>query len=242
MSSIGIETAQNVVVQHEVASIGHRLVAYIIDRAILTAWAIIWVMIMTFTLADNSPEVAIVIAVLLILFPLIFYHLVSELIMDGKSIGKSIMKIKVARLDGGQPSIGQYLLRWLLRIVDGFYGLGLVVVLINGKGQRLGDLAAGTTVISLKQRLRLQDTLMTDVGAQHQVRFPEVVRLTDAQANMIKEVLNNTQAVNRPALIEEMAAKVRRVIANQGEGLTPIQFLQQVLRDYVFLTGQQGAR
>lgn len=242
MSSIGIETAQNVVVQHEVASVGHRLVAYIIDRAILMAWAFIWMMVIVFTLADNSPEVAVVIGVLLILFPLVFYHLVSELIMDGKSIGKSIMKIKVARLDGGQPSIGQYLLRWLLRLVDGFYGLGLVVVLINGKGQRLGDLAAGTTVISLKQRLRLQDTLMTDVAPQHQVRFPEVVRLTDAQANMIKEVLYNLQAVNRPALIEEMAAKVRKVIANQGDGLTAVQFLQQVLRDYVFLTGQQGTR
>jgi uncharacterized RDD family membrane protein YckC len=242
MSSIGIETAQNVVVQHEVASVGHRLVAYIIDRAILMAWAFIWMMVIVLTLADNSPEVAVVIGVLLILFPLVFYHLVSELIMDGKSIGKSIMKIKVARLDGGQPSIGQYLLRWLLRLVDGFYGLGLVVVLINGKGQRLGDLAAGTTVISLKQRLRLQDTLMTDVAPQHQVRFPEVVRLTDAQANMIKEVLYNLQAVNRPALIEEMAAKVRKVIANQGDGLTAVQFLQQVLRDYVFLTGQQGTR
>lgn len=242
MSSIGIETAQNVVVQHEVASVGHRLVAYIIDRAILMAWAFIWMMVIVFTVADNSPEVAVVIAVLLILFPLVFYHLVCELIMDGKSIGKSIMKIKVARLDGGQPSIGQYLLRWLLRLVDGFYGLGLVVVLINGKGQRLGDLAAGTTVISLKQRLRLQDTLMTDVAPQHQVRFPEVVRLTDAQANMIKEVLYNLQAVNRPALIEEMAAKVRKVIANQGDGLTAFQFLQQVLRDYVFLTGQQGTR
>lgn len=242
MSSIGIETAQNVVVQHEVASVGHRLVAYIIDRAILMAWAFIWMMVIVFTVADNSPEVAVVIAVLLILFPLVFYHLVCELIMDGKSIGKSIMKIKVARLDGGQPSIGQYLLRWLLRLVDGFYGLGLVVVLINGKGQRLGDLAAGTTVISLKQRLRLQDTLMTDVAPQHQVRFPEVVRLTDAQANMIKEVLYNLQAVNRPALIEEMAAKVRKVIANQGDGLTAVQFLQQVLRDYVFLTGQQGTR
>ncbi len=230
------------VVQHEVASVGHRLVAYIIDRAILMAWAFIWMMVIVLTLADNSPEVAVVIGVLLILFPLVFYHLVSELIMDGKSIGKSIMKIKVARLDGGQPSIGQYLLRWLLRLVDGFYGLGLVVVLINGKGQRLGDLAAGTTVISLKQRLRLQDTLMTDVAPQHQVRFPEVVRLTDAQANMIKEVLYNLQAVNRPALIEEMAAKVRKVIANQGDGLTAVQFLQQVLRDYVFLTGQQGTR
>ncbi|HMC98309.1 MAG TPA: RDD family protein [Flavobacteriales bacterium] len=238
MNEIGIETAQNVVVHHEVASVGDRILAYILDALIIGAWVFVWFLLSA--LLSQGGTVMIVMMVVFVAVPYMFYHLVCELTMDGQSIGKRVRKIKVARVDGGQPRIGQYLLRWILRPIDGFYGLGLVVMLINGKGQRLGDLAAGTTVITLKQRLQLKDTLMTQVGDGHRVRFPEAVRLNDAQARMIREVLNNTKVVDRVALIEEMAAKVRVAIGNNGDGLQAWQFLQSVLQDYVHLTAQQG--
>lgn len=238
MEAIGIETAQNVLVHHEVASLGDRLLAYIIDSLILWAWIILWFFIGAWN--SGSGDAMIGILIVFAGLPYMFYHLVCELTMDGKSLGKQWRRIKVARVDGGQPRLGQYLLRWILRPIDGFYGLGLVVVLINGKGQRLGDLAAGTTVISLKQRTRLQDTLLTTVGADHRVRFPEAVRLNDAQAAMISEVLNNTQVTDRVALIEAMAAKVRTAIGNNGDGLAAWQFLQSVLQDYVYLTAREG--
>jgi len=238
MNTINIETAQNVLVQHEVASLGDRILAYLIDTLILIAWVFLWFLLAAF-LSDGGT-VLIVILIVFVGLPYMFYHLVCELTMDGQSIGKRTRKIKVARVDGGQPRLGQYLLRWILRPIDSFYGLGLVVLLINGRGQRLGDLAGGTTVITLKQRLQLKDTLMTQVGDGHRVRFPEAVRLNDAQASMINEVLNKTTVVNRVALIEEMAAKVRTAIGNNGDGLQSWQFLQSVLQDYVYLTAQQG--
>ncbi len=238
MEAIGIETAQNVLVHHEVASLGDRLLAYIIDSLILWAWIILWFFIGAWN--SGSGDAMIVILIVFAGLPYMFYHLVCELTMDGKSLGKQWRRIKVARVDGGQPRLGQYLLRWILRPIDGFYGVGLVVVLINGRGQRLGDLAAGTTVISLKQRTRLQDTLMTTVSADHRVRFPEAVRLNDAQAAMIREVLNNTQVTDRVALIEAMAVKVRTAIGNNGDGLAAWQFLQSVLQDYVYLTAREG--
>ena len=239
MSEIGIETAQNVLVHHEVASLGDRILAYIIDSLILYAWLFLWVLIGAWT--SNDGNTMLIVMIVFGGLPFMFYHLVCELTMDGRSLGKLWRRIKVARVDGGQPRLGQYLLRWILRPIDGFYGVGLVVVLINGRGQRLGDLAAGTTVISMKQRVQLRDTLMTEVAAGHRVRFPEAVRLNDAQATMIREVLNNTKVVDRVALIEAMAAKVRVAIGNNGDGLAAWQFLQSVLQDYVYLTAQQGA-
>lgn len=240
MQHIGIETAQNVVVEHEVASIGDRIVAYILDALVLAGWVLLWFFLMGVLSGRGGPGTGWVIFMVLIVgMPYLFYHLVCEVTMDGQSIGKRARKIKVARLDGGQPGFGQYLLRWILRPIDGFYWLGLVVILINGRGQRLGDLAAGTTVVTLKQRLRLQDTLMTAVPADHRVTFPEVMRLNDAQAAMIREVLNTTKVKDRVRIIEEMAAKVRRAIGNEGSGLGSKEFLEIVLRDYVHLTGQQ---
>lgn len=240
MSTVGIETAQNVVIHHEVASVGDRMVAWILDFLVKAAWFLLFTMV--FFIIDLDDYESQIIYWTLVALPMSFYHLASELLMDGKSIGKSSMNIKVARLDGGQPTLGQYLLRWLIGPFDvWFYGIGLVVILINGKGQRLGDLAAGTTVVSLKQRTKLTETLLTEVREEHQVRFPEVTRLTDAQAALVKEVVTSTKQANRWALMEEMAAKVREATGITGDGMKAMEFLQVVLRDYVHLTGQQGA-
>lgn len=238
MSRVTIETAQNVLLHHEVASLGDRIVACIIDRLVMGAWVVACMVIMG--LFKPSPETMLVIFIAAVFVPLTFYNLACELLMDGQSIGKSAMKVKVARKDGGQPGLGAYLLRWLLRPVDEFFYVGLVVVLINGKGQRLGDLAAGTTVITLKQRTKLSDTMLMEVKEGHRLRFPEAIRLNDAQAVLIKEVLNNTRTANRWAITEEMAEKVRKAIGADGAGMKAQEFLRAVLEDYVHITGQQG--
>jgi uncharacterized RDD family membrane protein YckC len=241
MSNIRIETAQNVVIHHEVAGIGDRLVAWLIDGLVKMAWYVFWLMMLFILEPQDWDDTSVGVYLILVQLPPSFYHLASELLMDGKSVGKNVMKIKVVRIDGGQPTLGQYLLRWLIRPLDSLYGLGLVVVLINGKGQRIGDLAGGTTVVSLKQRTRLADTLLTEVRDAHVARFPQAVRLTDAQAALVKEVLGSTRMANRFAMIDEVAAKVRATTGISGDGLNNMDFLKAVLNDYVHITGQQGA-
>lgn len=236
MAQVGIETAQNVVLEHEVASVGDRIVAYLIDSLVLFAWAFFWFFLVAFVAPDRMGSFFGVFFFVIVLLPYLLYHLVCELAMDGQSIGKRARKIKVARIDGAQPTLGQYLLRWVLRPIDSFYGIGLVVLLINGKGQRIGDLAAGTNVITLKRRLQLQDTLLAEVGAGHVVRYPEAIRLTDGQAAMIKEVLNEMGKGDRWALISELAGKVRSSLGIPGDSLRDVEFLQAILKDHVYLT------
>jgi uncharacterized RDD family membrane protein YckC len=68
---------------------------------------------------------------------------------SGQTLGKKLLGIKVVRTDGGKPSAGQIAGRTLLRIIDGFlfYLVGLIAIIATGeRRQRLGDLAAGTTV------------------------------------------------------------------------------------------------
>ena len=240
MSNIRIETAQNVIIHHEVAGIGDRLVAWLIDGLVKMAWYVFWLMLLFILEPQHWDDTSVYMYLILVQLPPSFYHLASELLMDGKSVGKNVMKVKVVRIDGGQPTLGQYLLRWLIRPLDSLYGLGLVVVLINGKGQRIGDLAGGTTVVSLKQRTRLSDTLLTEVRDTHMARFPQAVRLTDAQAALVKEVLGSTRIANRIAMIDEVAAKVRATTGISGDGLNNMDFLKAVLHDYVHITGQQG--
>lgn len=241
MDHIGIETAQNVVLEHETASVGDRVIAYILDTLVQFAWFFVWFMIL-FAIGFNGAGAIMVVIMFIMFIPYVFYHLVCELVMDGQSVGKRVRKIKVARMDGGQPTVGQYVLRWVLRIVDNLYGLGLLVLLVNGKGQRIGDLAAGTTVISLKPRVRYDQTLLADLPPDHVVRFPQAVQLSDAQAAMIKEVLGNKKLDTHSQLVVEMATKVQGVLRIDPGELLPQRFLETVLRDHIHLTSGQAAK
>ncbi|MBZ0205434.1 MAG: RDD family protein [Flavobacteriales bacterium] len=232
METVHIETSQNVSLHYEVATIVDRGLAVVIDWLLLAGYSIALIMLME-KLDVRMPGW---VQLLFIGVPWTFYHLVSELLMDGQSLGKRARNIKVARLDGGQPGPGHYLLRWMLRLIDALFFLGAVVILFNGKGQRLGDIAAGTTVISLKQRFSLADTLLADVPEGHQVEFREAARLTDAHARLIKEVLGNSSRA-RPAAIQKLAGRFQQELS-VGVVQDPERFLRTLLADYLHLTGQ----
>lgn len=235
MDAIRIDTAQNVGVDYEVASLGDRGLAWFFDVLILVAWILIWVFL-DLVFGFRLPEWAQV-----IVFSLAFllYDVVSEMSMNGQSIGKRARKIKVARLDGGRATLGQYIMRQVLRPIDWFFFTfpGALVILINGKGQRLGDLAAGTCVVSMRKRTSLDDTLLVEVDQAHVALYPEAVRLTDAQAQLIKEVLYGNRGDNRARILQQASEKVQ-VILNVRTDQKPQDFLIRVLKDYVALTGK----
>ena len=85
--------------------------------------------------------------------PYVFYTLILESVFEGQTVGKKLLKIKVVKIDGYQATFADYLIRWFMRIID-MWLLYCVVALISvassKKGQRLGDMVAGTSVITLK--------------------------------------------------------------------------------------------
>lgn len=84
-----------------------------------------------------------------ILIGYLSYYIVPEWLY-GRTLGKQLTGIVVLRSDGRVPSLEQAVLRNLLRIVDGTGGylLGLLVILLTQKNQRVGDLVSGTVVVS----------------------------------------------------------------------------------------------
>ena len=142
MSTIRIQTPQNVTVEYELASVGDRIIATILDYLVLFVWAVVWVGLFS-ALKLHKDTFAFAIS-FIVGVPWIFYHLLSEVFFSGQSIGKRARDLKVIRLDGTPPRLGDYLLRWLLRIIDvGIFSgaVAIITMLINGRGQRLGDLA-----------------------------------------------------------------------------------------------------
>lgn len=236
MEHIQIQTAQNVGITVEVAGIGDRVLAALIDYFLL-GWYVLFISIIYIAVESTALYVVLFI-------PFFAYFLLCEVFLNGQSIGKRIRNIKVARLDGSQPTLANYLLRWLLRPIeiDASTGMiGLVTLLLNNKGQRLGDIAAGTTVIRVKPRVRLQDTAFSEVDTAYTPTFPQADVLTPDDLTTIKDVLETLRYEGRSHLADQLSRQLKASLeAKMGtqSDLMPIHFLQTVVKDYNHLKGQ----
>ena len=237
--SIDIRTAQNVPLAVEPASLGERILATIVDGLVMAAYYfLVTVVLFTWGGLGDSATFTIV----LLVAPLLLYHLGFEVFLEGRTPGKLALKTQVTRLDGAQPTVGQYLLRWLLRLVDVTLSSGTVALLsvaLTKRSQRLGDLAAGTTVVRRRQRVRLGEVLYPPVAADHVVDFPEAERLSDADVRTIRAVIVRLRVSKRDARSITLARRAKAAVEKRLE-MEPVQmppepFLKAVVRDHTFL-------
>jgi uncharacterized RDD family membrane protein YckC len=233
MQNIQIETTQNVHIEYETASVGERILASLLDYLIIFGY-FFGVMILFSSLTIEYTWGVIT----LIMLPLFFYDLVSEIVFNGQSIGKKTLKIKVVKIDGLRPALGDYLLRWVMRPIDIsllFGAVAIITILINGKGQRLGDIAANTSVIRLKSRVTIADTILKDIEDDYQPVYPLAATLKDSDIAVIKEVMTlNVSQIDINAY-EKIIKKVHKKFAYKLDApmdMNPYQFLNTVIKDF----------
>ena len=156
-----VATPENVELDYEVAGIGSRFLAIAIDTVlqIVLGGAVVLVLVIFYGFGKedflkNLPGIweGILMGFLIFLSFLISfgYFIILEMVMNGQTLGKKILNIRVRKDLGNAPGFWDLLLRNLIRIVDTlpiFYGVGLVVMFMNKKAKRLGDYAAGTVVV-----------------------------------------------------------------------------------------------
>ncbi|MGA0556229.1 RDD family protein [Larkinella sp. VNQ87] len=229
--AVSIQTSQNVTLEYEPASLGDRILALILDYLIFLGWVIFYFVVVSYLSIPTRGNFWVTVFLVL---PFMLYDLLCEWFLNGQSLGKIAMKIRVVMLDGSQPGLGAYLLRWLLRLIESPLFLGglvpLITIAANGRGQRLGDIAAGTTVVKLTQPVSLAQVTYRAVPEDYQVRFPEVAQLSDRDLTIIRQALR----LNNPDVAERAADKVKQVIGVRSD-LDDTTFLRTVITDYQFL-------
>ena len=232
MQKISVQTTQNVRIEYVLAGIGDRILAYLIDLLIIIAY----VTVLGLLFAAFSVEPSLTVVILLAL-PAFAYHLLCETLLDGQSAGKRQMKIKVVKLDGSSPGLGAYLMRWILRLIDmNIFGGGIAVlcIAITTRDQRLGDLAAGTTVVKVKGQ---ETTPVFATDENYQPTFGEVTRLTDADIDTIQRVIKAHRDSGNTEPVWATAQRVQLALGVQSD-MRPLQFLFTVVRDYKYLTAR----
>ncbi len=236
MAQININTSQNVLIVHPAASLGKRILAQLLDFVILFFY------LMTIAILNSSLNINSNALFLVLSLPAIFYSFLMELFFQGQSVGKMAAQIRVVKMDGSQATVINYFTRWILRIIDiPFYGsVAIITVAINGKGQRLGDIAAGTTVINLKENAPFTNGLYKKLPADYQLQFPETEKLAEKDIKIINEVLSH-HAKNRNRSTVDMLMKTKEAIINKTGIQTktpPLQFLQTIVKDYNYIISE----
>lgn len=238
MDNFQIETAQNVTIQQRAASVGARIGSYLLDSLIMILYVIFSIWLLGKLALDTGFDEWVI--YLIIGLPIFFYHLLFEVLNNGQSPGKLINGIRVVKLDGSKPTFGAYLLRWIVAVLEIsiFSGsLALLTILLNGKGQRLGDIAAGTTVITERKKLTIEDTLITAIEDDYLPTYSQVTLLSDQDIQTIKELYKKARGSNNHHVILKLHNRILEITGIQTTE-KPVDFVDTVINDYNYYTQQ----
>jgi len=245
MTQLSINTTQNVNINFTAATIGDRILAYILDFLVKAAYVIFIYSIFFYALGINKlmermndkwSEASIQ---FLFYLPVIFYSLIFESLLEGQTLGKRLLKIKVVKIDGYQASFGDYIMRWIFRIVDVNLSsgiIGLVSIIASEKSQRLGDMAAGTSVITLKNNININHTILEEIDVNYVPTYPLVIKLSDNDARIIKETFNNARTNRDYQMISKLKVKIEDVTGIRSQSGNEEDFIRTILKDYNYYT------
>lgn len=151
MKTITIVTPANIEVEYRLAGIGSRVSAFIIDF-MLQILIIIMAFFSTFGLgllfSDGLSGAAIGVFMVLTFVIHFGYFIICEVTMNGQSFGKRVFGLRAIRENGQPIEFTQALIRGLIRSSADMMYIGVIIIFFHPMHKRLGDIAAGTIVIS----------------------------------------------------------------------------------------------
>ncbi|MFN8412955.1 MAG: RDD family protein [Anaerolineales bacterium] len=164
-----IDTPENVTFDYDVAGIGSRFLAALIDTALIligqllilgAAILVALIVFKTDLLGEDLFNWALAITGILSFIFLWGYYIFFEILWNGQTPGKRWVGLRVIRVDGTPITVGEAIIRNLVRIIDLLptaYGIGVVTMFISPNSRRVGDLAAGTIVIHEREEKELKN-------------------------------------------------------------------------------------
>ena len=254
-----IDTPENIEFAYDIAGIGSRFLAAIVDTLLIGVAEIVIILLVALTMSaldlssTGSGDVLIAAGSLLAFVILWGYYIAFEMLWNGQSPGKRMIGLRVVR-EGGRPItfVGSAI-RNLIRIADflpAMYGLGVVVMFIDRRARRLGDLAGGTLVVKERRGVTLESLTAREAvvppplqaGAPPaQPTMPNIELVNERDYTLIQEFLRRRGELGseaRTRLGAQLAEGLRVRLGLQPIG-DPERFLQDVAGNYQLLRRSQ---
>jgi uncharacterized RDD family membrane protein YckC len=235
MQTVKIHTSQNISIDYPVAGLGERILGRLIDLGIFLVLYFLVIFVSVYG-SRNGLVWGYSILIWIYVIVICFYDLVCEIFFNGQSVGKMVMKIKVVSLDGARPSLGQYLLRWVFRMVDFSVTLNLaalISVASTVNKQRIGDLVAGTTLIKTQAQTQLRNLAFVPQNENYLPVYPEVIHLSDKDILLIHEVIDTYSTSGNSNLLYNMKIQIQNHLGIKTQTyVDDLEFLETIVKDY----------
>ena len=230
MHTIQVRTAQNVFIHYPVASVGDRILGHLLDLLIKALYFVGMVALIMQTKMNEEWVI-----MMLFALPYLFYTLAFEIFMNGQTPGKRAMNIQVVRMDGSPPTVGNYIVRWLFALLEFSISSGVIAVLtilITGKGQRLGDLVGGTSVVKLipQEEITGRDVFIS-AEQTYQPTFSQVIALNERDIELLQQALEVNRTHGNPQPMLMAAERVKSLLGIQTD-MPTIKFLYTLIKDF----------
>lgn len=135
-----VNTVFNTQLDLEIAPIGRRIVAYVIDFFVLSSYLLVVNFILSLgngtgifgSMYQNLADENLGLNILLVSVPMLLYSLIMEINMHGQTVGKRLMKMRVVSADGAHPTVGQFVLRWITKFFEWPFLFGVIIPSTEG--------------------------------------------------------------------------------------------------------------
>jgi uncharacterized RDD family membrane protein YckC len=249
-----IDTPENVAFNYQVAGIGSRFLAALVDTTLILVLQAISNLALFLIANSISPQgfdwesgsLAWIVAIFgLVAFAFLWgYYVFFEMLWNGQSPGKRWARLRVIRTDGTPITLTESIVRNLVRLIDfmpAYYGIGIVTMFLNDQSRRLGDLAGGTLVVHVRERVTLESlddeqrlsgllrTVPSSGGAQ--ASWP-VEKLTSQDVQMLQDFARRRYSLsNRTVVAQHILEAVLERMQIAGDGVTRMRTAEGVILD-----------
>lgn len=263
MQKLKLTTDQNVPIEVELAGIGHRLLAVLIDLVILIAYFLLMINLINIifsTSYNNFREQDfsfwIILFMLFVYLPFSLYTPLMEYFTKGQTIGKMALGIRVTKVNGENAKFKDYFTRWLFRPYEVYiltFAVGGILAFvaslffdslissISTKNQRIGDFMANTVVVRKKPKkvYSINDILAIRSNDNYTPTYSGVSMYTDEDMMLVKNVISRVETYKNKAtklLAIELADQIAEELKLEEKPEKKLKFLKTILNDYIVLT------
>ena len=241
---ITFETPEKIRFSYHIAEIGTRIAAHTIDQMIqiIVIVFIACVVYVNYITASSERLTHLTAAFLMIMVFVLrwFYYAFFEVVMEGQSPGKKLMRIRVIKDNGDPLDFETIIFRNFLRIVDDFPIIPLLggfIALIDSQSRRIGDLVANTIVVNeIHYDLKLPDFQVDFQSHEKEVGFAQIkTRLNENELYIIRRFLNEYHKLpekKQPAIAANLASQVRIKLGIEDDKEDAILFLERIYKQH----------
>jgi len=263
MQKLHLTTDQNVPIEVELAGIGHRLLAVLLDLVILIVYFVVMITLIGIIFGSNFNNFTeqdfsfwYILFIVIVYLPFSLYTPLMEYFTKGQTIGKMALGIRVTMVNGENATFKDYFTRWLFRPYEVYiltFAVGGILAFIaslffdslissiSSKNQRIGDFMANTVVVRKipQKTYTIGDILAIRNNENYSPTYMGVSRYTDEDMMFVKKVISRVETYKNKAaktIAVELANQIANELKLEKKPEKKLIFLKTVLNDYIVLT------